>query len=100
MIESFTAKDIDASEGIEIFVERDLRRLWVKMPISTAYFDQNGPIMRLSREVCGDDAVCPFDIGGRLGVFAICAKDALEEWRKEIGLTVEKEDSEHGPQSV
>lgn len=88
MTEVLTAKDIYASESISIFVDRENRRVWVPFPISAAYFEDDGPIMRLSREVCGDDAVVVGDIGPKIQAMAISARDVdfVNRWRRELGI--------------
>jgi hypothetical protein len=86
MVERLTEQIPGTSDEVKVFVDRANRRVWVMLPVSLSCFEEDGLVMRTSREVCGDGAVCPFDIGAKLGAFAFCAKEAISEWRHELGL--------------
>jgi hypothetical protein len=85
MVEVLRVK-VDEDEGIEIFVDREEKRVWVKFPVSLHYFNPDGPLMTLASEVCGARASVPSDIAEKIGALAVCAPESSAKWRSELGI--------------
>jgi len=77
---------------VTLEVDRERRRVVVKLPLAVSEMTTDGWLFRLIFEICGDDAVADALVGSHYSAMALCARGESQAWRDELGLELPESD--------